>query len=565
MSVSLATLTMTLLLSGAPPLSTLQPENEVQLRPTAWLTDHTHTPVHLSTGRIRRIYFTLRRNTLSMELTLSPCSGAIEWSLTARTLKDKPAKHTQWSSKKSFPEVWWRGSGKEVLIHSYSGIAADTYRGPTYGPASIYILQLKSTEQDTQVDVYLHEGPGPSGVFPELPADPHVRTLGVGMTSVTLSWMPSPSVTGSSKHSRKQSYEYCVTLNRKHNWRNLCSARERKSVERVRKRGRKDEQRKEVESLKAWWGQHWGMFEDRGSSAVIRSDVADPDCVCREENSVCTVSDLLPDTRYYFDVFVIDRVNGTSTAYTGTLAHTHAEARGVATPLRDGQVQWTTLSPGSDGEQRFSFRPRGGQRNGLLTLQSCNSTKAKVIVSTRGRLLSSQDVGDRMGQIWLQGGPSYLIQLQALDSTSPKLLGPEKSKVCVKLQASSAFHRRGAPVLPVTLQLKSFNKLRSCSSVTLAWMGTEERSLYCLYQRRITDHPKGPTVTDLCLGPESRPAAERILCKYFQELDPRRAVTTAVIGGLNPGSVYVFDVYLIRRWGLPIKYHSKTVRTRRQC
>uniref|UniRef100_A0A3B1IIZ1 Protein NDNF n=1 Tax=Astyanax mexicanus TaxID=7994 RepID=A0A3B1IIZ1_ASTMX len=408
---------------------------------------------------------------------------------------------------------------------------ADTYRGLTYGPASIYILQLKPTEQDTQVDVYLHEGPGPSGVFPELPADPHVRTLGVVMTSVTLSWMPSPSVTGSSKHSRKQSYEYCVTLNRKHNWRNLCSARERKSVERVRKRGGKRTTEKVEESLKGLVGKHWGMFEDRGSSAVIRSDVADPDCVCREENSVCTVSDLLPDTRYYFDVFVIDRVNGTSTAYTGTLAHTHAEARGV---------------PGFRRGATLQLQAPRGQRNGLLTLQSCNSTKAKVIVSTRGRLLSSQDVGDRMGQIWLQGGPSYLIQLQALDSTSPKLLGPEKSKVCVKLQASSAFHRRGAPVLPVTLQLKSFNKLRSCSSVTLAWMGTEERSLYWT------------TVTDLCLGPESRPAAERILCKYFQELDPRRAVTTAVIGGLNPGSAYVFDVYLIRRWGLPVKYHSKT-------
>ncbi len=38
-----------------------------------------------------------------------------------------------------------------------------------------------------------------------------------------------------------------------------------------------------------------------------------------------------------------------------------------------------------------------------------------------------------------------------------------------------------------------------------------------------------------------------------------------VIGELEPGMLYVFDVYLMRRWGLPIKYHSKTVKTRSEC
>lgn len=448
-----------------------------------------------------------------------------------------------------------------MLLHSYSGSAVEAYQGPTYSASSIYVLRLRSTERDTLVDVYLHEGPGPSGAFPELPPDPRVHALGVGMTSVTLSWTPSPSVK-SSQWSRKQGYEYCVTANRKHNFRSLCAARQGQRGERERKRGRKDQQGRSVVLLKAWWGQQWNTFEDHGSSSVVQADAVGPGCVCREVESVCTVSDLLPDTQYYFDVFVVDRVNRTSAAYTGTFTHTHAEARGVATPLKDGQVQWVTLSSGSGSEQRFSFRPRGGQQNGLLTLHSCNSTKAKVAVSSRGRLLSSQEVGDQLAQIWLHGSPSYLIQLDAVASAKDD---PEKSKVCVKMQASSAFHRRGAPVVPVTLQLKSFNKLRSCSSVTLAWMGTEERSLYCLYQRRVPDHPGRPDHTDRCLDPESRPAAERILCKYFQELDPRRAVTTAAVGGLRPGSLYQFDVYLMRRWGLPIKYHSKTVRTRREC
>ncbi|XP_066498152.1 protein NDNF [Hoplias malabaricus] len=563
MIVSMATVMMSLLVSIAPPLSALLPDNDVHLRPNTWLTDHTPTPVHLHAGRTRRIYFTLQKKTLFLALRVSPCSGSIKWRLTARSLKDNPNPHNHWSSKKSFPEVWWRGSGKETLIHSYSGSTVDTYEGPAYGPASIYILWLKSPEQDAQVEVYLHEGLGSSGSFPELPPDPRVHTLGVGMTSVTLNWTPSPSLTQTPKHSKKHNYEYCVTVNRKHNFSSLCSARQAAREERGS--GRKAKKGGTAVPLKAWWGQQWDVFGDRGSSAVIQANFEDPGCVCREVDSVCTVSDLLPDTLYFFDVFVMDRENGTSAAYTGTFTHTHSEARGVATPLRDGQVQWVTMSSGSEGQRRFSFRPRGGQQKGLLTLHSCNTTKAKVTVSTRGQLLSSQEVGEQLVQIWLQGGPSYLIYLQVPDAPSPSKLD---TKVCVKMQASSAFHRQGAPLLPITLQLKSFNKLRSCSSVTLAWMGTEERSLYCLYQRQIPDRldkESKPQGTDHCLGPESRPASERVLCKYFQELDPRRAVTTAVVEGLNPGSVYLFDIYLMRRWGLPLKYQSKMIRTRGQC
>ncbi|KAI3362735.1 hypothetical protein L3Q82_001802 [Scortum barcoo] len=111
------------------------------------------------------------------------------------------------------------------------------------------------------------------------------------------------------------------------------------------------------------------------------------------------------------------------------------------------------------------------------------------------------------------------------------------------MQTSSAYHRRGVPSLPSTLQIKSFNRLRGCNSVTLAWMGTEERSLYCVYRRKLGN---------------SEAEAEG-------ELNPRRAVTTAVIGGLEPGMAYVFDVYLMRRWGIPIKYASKMVKTRKEC
>ncbi|KAM4607439.1 protein NDNF [Polymixia lowei] len=560
--------------------SALAPENEVPLRPTAWLPEGRVTTVPLPKGRTRRLYFTLKKKAAVMSVAVSPCDLPIEWSLASRTLKDKPVKAVQWSTKKSTPEVWWRGSGTEEKMHSYTGNAMDTYTGAPYAPASIYIIRLRSKEQDTRATVYLHEGPGASGAFPLLPADPRVHTLGVGMTSVTLSWAPSPSLTRL-PHTQK-SYDYCVLANPKHNYPSLCAAREgiRKEKAKDQKRERKENRRKVTvwPILKEWWWQQWETYsEPQAAPSSVPDEYADLQCVCKGTENVCTVSELLPDIQYYFDVFVIDRLNRTSAAYTGTFARTHEEARPAITQLREGELRWVTFRDGgSNREQLFSFRPRGWQQSGLLTLQSCGGgQKVQVTVSSKGQVLTSQAVGDDLAQIWLQGSPSYLIHLEREGPTTGQASAvadtalPEGLRSSVKMQTSSAYHRRGVPSLPSTLQIKSFNRLRSCNSATLAWMGTEERSLYCVYRRKLgkaegeTEGVSAPTAP--CLGPESRSDTERILCKYFQELNPRRAVTTAVIGGLEPGTAYVFDVYLMRRWGIPIKYASKTVRTRKEC
>ncbi|XP_065123430.1 protein NDNF [Paramisgurnus dabryanus] len=542
--------------SGPATIFALAPENEVTLHPTTWLGENKITAVHLPKGRTRKLYFTLKKKADLMSVTVSPCAVPIEWSLAVRTLKDKPPKKSHWTSKKSMPEVWWKGSGREVKIYTYTGNAVDTYTGPAYAPASIYILRLKSNERDTQVSAYLHEGPGPSGVFPELPPDPRVHTLGVGMTSVTLSWAPSSSVVvEEGHHGNRPYYEYCVLVNPKHNHRSLCAVREGS------KKDENEQMRPGKELKKDWWWNQPDTSEDNESSSALWDNFEDPGCVCKDTESVCTVSDLLPDTQYYFDVFVVDKVNGTSVPYTGTFARTHEEARPAVMPLREGQVKWVNLNgdaSSQNGERSFRFKPRGWQQNGLLTMHTCNGTgKVKVTVSTKGQELTTQEVGHELAQIWLHGGPSYLIQLQASHS--------DKSRSCLRMQASSAYHRRAVPVFPAMLQIKSFNRLRTCNSVTIAWMGTEERSLYCVYRRQIPHGSGKHSSTDRCLDPESRPASERVLCKYFQELDPRRAVTTAVISELDPGVLYVFDVYLMRRWGLPIKYHSKTLRTKSEC
>ncbi|MCI4383055.1 hypothetical protein PGIGA_G00021900 [Pangasianodon gigas] len=262
-------------------LCTLSPENEVPMHTTTWLSDGKNTPVHLRKGDTHRLHFTLGKKTTTLKLTVSPCSGSIEWSLTAHTLKDKPAKDHYWSFKKSKPEVWWRKSASEKTLHTYSGSAVDTYEGPALHPVSIYTLRIKSTQEDTHAHVYLHEGPALWGVFPELPFDPRVHMLGVGMSSVTLTWSPSPSVIKAQHtHIHTRLYEYCVTVNRKHNYRSLCAAQEEKGE----------------------------LKDERKERAVVKLDRFDEhELDARRAVTTATVGGLEAETLYTFDIYLMRR------------------------------------------------------------------------------------------------------------------------------------------------------------------------------------------------------------------------------------------------------------------
>ncbi|KAL4640139.1 protein NDNF-like [Arapaima gigas] len=530
-------------------------ENEVPLGQAAWLPEGRVTPVHLPEDHPRRLYFKLQKRTSHLSVTIIPCDVPVEWSLFASMLEEKPIK-LHWTAKKSVPDIWWRHLGKSIKMYSNIGNAVDTYTGPASTHGSIYIVKLHSREQETRVSVYLQEGGGPLEVFPELPADPHVHIMGVGMSSITLHWAPTPSAMKQESHG--EWYHYCVLVNRRHNYRGLCAALE--AMRRDRKTEEEDQHR-----TKIWLAhnrkqqkQRGSLQKDNGFLTFPSVNILGSQCVCLGKENVCTASELQPDTRYYFDVFSIDELNGTSVAYAGTSAYTHAEAKSVAgmsITLQEGELTRVVLQGnGPQSSQVLSFRPRGWSSSALLTLQGCNTQQVKLTVSNRVKVLTAQSVAEDLIQIWLQGSPIYLVHLDNMVSNESTV---------VEIQASSAYHRQAAPVLPTTLKVRSFRKLRTCSSVTLAWHGTEERNLYCVYRQQIggreqTNHNK-------CWTPESRSDTEQVLCKYFQELNPQRLVTTATVSGLEPGTAYVFDVYMMRRIGIAVKYHSKTVHTRKHC
>nr|BAB15573.1 unnamed protein product [Homo sapiens] len=60
--------------------------------------------------------------------------------------------------------------------------------------------------------------------------------------------------------------------------------------------------------------------------------------ICIGNKNIFTVSDLKPDTQYYFDVFVVNINSNMSTAYVGTFARTKEEAKQKTVELKDGKI-----------------------------------------------------------------------------------------------------------------------------------------------------------------------------------------------------------------------------------
>ncbi|XP_013922756.1 PREDICTED: protein NDNF-like [Thamnophis sirtalis] len=431
-------------------------------------------------------------------------------------------------------------------LFSYQGNSVETYTGASYH-STVYMLEFLSIEKDTQIKAYLTTDPKSDHFYPELPMDPRIDVIGIGPTTVTLAWKQSPSALLPSQGT----IHYCLLVNENYNFKTFCAAETATqtsgvkrppslaispSTESLTSRELKGPSKSEV------------SMSYKGGNAQVKP-------VCVGLTNAYTVSHLTPGIQYYFDVFAVNFLTNTSAAYTGTFARTLENPQPNVGKLKDGKVIQLRL----DGRKHpfYNLLYQATQKQVQFAFQSC-SGQLQVEISKDGEVLMSERFAG-LRQFILKGrlGDTYLVHLWSA----------ETSAASVKVQVSSLPHRPFFPTLPESLKIKSFNKLRSCHSVTIAWLGTQELSKYCIYKKEIEEDQAWVAIrkADRCSGPESRQKSEKVLCKFFHNLNLQRAVTTETIRGLEAGTAYLFDVYLIGSSGLPIRYYSKIVRTRKRC
>ncbi|KAM5310288.1 protein NDNF isoform 2-T2 [Glossophaga mutica] len=444
---------------------------------------------------------------------------------------------------------------KGAELFSYRGNDVESFLSPN-SPSGLYRLELLSTEKDTHFKVYATTTPESDRPYPELPYDPRVDVTSLGRTTVTLAWKPSPtaSLLG-------QSTQYCVVVNKEHNFKSLCAVEAKRSQDDAFMVAPKPGL-----DFSPFDFAHFGFPADgpgkgRGFPAKPLSPAharprADIRQVCIGSKNVFTVSDLKPDTQYYFDVFVTSGRSNLSTAYVGAFARTKREAEQKTAELKDGRV--TDVFVRRRGAQFLRFAPVSSHQKVTFFVHSCLGA-VQVQVRRDGKLVLSQSV-EGVRQFLLRGKPKakYLVRLK----------GNKKGASMLKVLASTRPGKHAFPSLPEDTRVKAFDRLRTCSSATVAWLGTQDRNKFCIYKKEVDDsysEDQKRREQNQCLGPDTRKKSEKVLCKYFHSQNLQKAVTTETITGLQPGRAYLLDVYVVGHGGHSVKYQSKVVKTRRSC
>ncbi|XP_062482615.1 protein NDNF isoform X1 [Pezoporus occidentalis] len=506
----------------------------------------------------KRYFFVVEEDNTPLAVTVTPCDAPLEWKLSVQELPE---------------EASGEGSGEpepleqqKQQITNEEGTELFTYKGndveyfvSSSSPSGLYQLDLLSTEKDTHFKVYATTTPESDQPYPELPYDPRIDVTSLGRTTVTLAWKPSPTAS-----LLKQPIQYCIVVNKEHNFKSFCAVEAKLSSDDAFMMAPKpgldfspfdfahfgfpsDNSGKERDFLKP--SSKFG----RQTSLKPRVDLHK---VCIGNKNIFTVSDLKPDTQYYFDMFAVNTNTNTSTAYIGTFARTKEEAKQKTVELKDGRV--TDVFIKRKGAKFLRFAPVSSHQKVIFSIHSCLDA-VQVQVRRDGKLLLSQNVeGVRQFQLQGRAKAKYLIRLK----------GSKNGASMLKVLATTRPNKQLFPSLPEDTRVKAFDKLRTCSSVTVAWLGTQERNKFCIYKREVDDsynEKQKKREQNQCLGPDMRKKFEKVLCKYFHSQNIQKAVTTETIRGLQPGKSYLLDVYVIGHGGHSVKYQSKLVKTRKFC
>ncbi|CAN0141451.1 unnamed protein product [Lampetra planeri] len=574
-----------------------QEEHATALPDGAELTDY------LLRDTSKRFYLVVEEDNTPLWLVLTPCDASLEWTLRVEDLPEEASGGGSGDSepfRAQQPET--RRPASEEL-HSYRGNSMESYAVHSAN-SGLYILEVFSPERDTSFKVYAStaSSPGLGDSYPQLPADSRLDVTWVGRSAVTLSWKSS----WTTALSKDTAVRYCLLANRDHNVKSLCGAETKLGSGPVPPVPL-------ARDLNPYDFAYLGFSTDllprappppAVSHGPSRSDVF---FTCLDDKTVYTVSELKPDTQYYFDVFAVNPRTNMSVSYIGTFVRTKSDGQAEkVTELKEGKVTELTVKPrGGDREgggggagKNLRFRPVSSHQHVLFSFHTCQAANAiplRVAIRRDGKLLSSVSLpAGGLRHLRVRGRPkaAYTVRVSgnagARDGSHrrrhPRHQRQQRRRqqqhqpppplvaATLRVSATSRPGKQPFPELPDDTRIKVFDRLRACNAVTVAWLCVPERQKYCLYKRPVGAAPKGggggavaSPPLGACFGPESRKKSEKVLCKEFSSADPRRAVLAQTVRGLEPGRAYVLDVYAVAPGGEAARYQSRMVTTRSRC
>ena len=292
----------------------------------------------------------------------------------------------------------------------------------------------------------------------------------------------------------------------------------------------------------------------------------DVEYACIGDKRAYTFSGLRAGQLYFFDVFVVNKNTNRSATYFGVSVQTLAYEKTV--PLKDGKVLNSHVKR-AQGQKVFDYRPRSAADQLVVAVQPCSGHLLVEVSNEHGLVAQSSSIRELWKVVLtnLTRGP-YLIRV------APK----RHRSISFKIFASTSPDRYPYPELAEDTAIRVFDRQRTCTSMVVAWLGTDRRIQYCLFvhqvaasaSRRSSPATSGAVAglfreSNQCVSTSHRKKSEKVMCKSFRYKNPRRSVITETVRGLKPGTRYVIDVYARRPGRETLSYQTAWASTRSRC
>ncbi|XP_072001669.1 protein NDNF-like [Engystomops pustulosus] len=497
----------------------------------------------LSLDKPVRYYFIVNKSQSEVTVRVTPCESPILWMLFVLSTQDYSEHHIP---QKKYHHIGpqrifsFKGNGEEAFS---SIVKSDGY----------YFLDVVSLESDTSFQVFVWGQGDESVPWPTLPEDPRVDVISVEENKVDLSWEPSVGPP-------EAKFEYCVFINRRHNYKTLC-ATELSAKNEIEYQDNFDAKAKKqlniiTEKSKSKVNSYQKSYKSGKDPGMVGDDnflssktFSGGQRVCVGTSLNASISGLKPKSLYYIDVFAVNPKDGTSVAYTGTFAETKPKQRSQIQQLPDDEMVNIFLK--RKGVKIMSISP---STHGLrwLFVHSCLH-KVHLQIMVNGRIDVSRS---------LQGAHNFKLLGNPEDNFVISLKSSKGGPGLVKLFTTTAHNHLPFSNLPPDINM-SVSK-RSCSSAAVTWTGSGPGVKYCIYVRHLEHHLDLKLLhkhQNSCLNTNARSRAEKVVCRQAGS----QTTYEEHITDLKPGKAYLVDLYFIGLHNNTIKFPSQVVKAQDWC
>lgn len=479
--------------------------------------------VYLYKDIARNFTFTIAKN-CSIIVAVTPCASEIYWTLHMLTqarsdLSWIGQQHHSLSRNQQLAQ--FTGASRQV-VHTNVG------RGS-------YVITITSLQSDSHVKIFVSSNPeiGDS-IYPSVPVNGHVSVL-TSRRKLILDW---PSAAAQNRF--RKSVEYCVAISRIKNFHSYCGALAY------------------VHGDKKPVFVDWGFSNEKDKIQELRN-MAKPiqrapkrlifhQCVGNRTSF--TFSKAAHGKTYYADVFIIDKATQLASAYTGAVVKIKYSKRSPKTKMKLGETKTINL------KRKNTIEVTINTTLALLAFEVIPCAgRVPVEIYYNGKKHQTKTLVRRWRRFSIKKASpgKYLL-------TFP---GTTKKKTFVTVFVTTKVSKSKI-VLPEKRKIRVSRKLTTCSNVTLTWMGSSVKQNYCLYQKKLKTNGQD-SKRRRCLSPHERLDDKPVTCFTYAATDNIRQSVTYNVTGLQPNTLYRFDVYVKRGRSASVAYRNVRVKTLSQC